>query len=67
MMRIALDAIAVYARTCRGAGKNPIGLYRTIAKLRPNWDSSMRYQTNIPNDLFLSCSRENADRLICLD
>lgn len=36
-MRIALDARTIY-RTCRrGTGKNLIDLYRTVARMRPQW------------------------------
>jgi glycosyltransferase involved in cell wall biosynthesis len=36
-MRIALDARTIYRMVRRGTGKNLIDLYRTIARMRPDW------------------------------
>jgi glycosyltransferase involved in cell wall biosynthesis len=36
-MRIALDARTIYRTVRRGTGKNLIDLYRTVARMRPDW------------------------------
>lgn len=36
-MRIALDARTIYRPIRRGTGKNLIDLYRTVARMRPDW------------------------------
>ena len=44
-MYIALDARTVYRPTRRGTGKNLIDLYRTVARLRPDWQIVAYHRT----------------------
>lgn len=52
-MRIALDARTVYRHVRRGTGRNLVDLYRTVAKLRPNWKFTLYHRAgdHLPPDV----------------
>ncbi|MFO0813525.1 MAG: glycosyltransferase family 1 protein [Gemmatales bacterium] len=53
-MRIAIDARPVYQEaTLRGVGQSLLGLYRTLAIVRPSWIFDMYFQTSNNTDHFV--------------
>jgi glycosyltransferase involved in cell wall biosynthesis len=51
-LHIAVDARTVYSPYRRGTGKNLLDLYRTLARLRPNWNFAMIHQVEGNDDPF---------------
>ena len=60
-MRVVVDARTVYGPIRRGTGKNLVDLYRTMARLRPDWDFYMVHRGGAVDDPFADCPNVSAE------
>jgi len=62
-VKVALDARQIYRPNRRGTGKNLVDLYRHLARIRPDWEFVLFYQTNGCPDPFASLPNVSSVRV----